>query len=312
MKSRGRRAKYCSFRFGTEEAVAIDSPVEKRHECYRLFIVREENAHRSIRDIDAKDACLRSVGFSELEEIQVGNVPREALEFIKLYGPYCFAPNASEQYQRPVSVAHVAQSLDGRIATVSGASQWIGNNENLYHAHRMRALCDGVLVGSRTFMADRPKLTVRHVPGKDPTRIVLGSSVENLEISPDSSSGEVWLVGSREAVGNGVDSVHVERGNDGYIPPKAILKELYRKGLHSIFIEGGGVTVSNFLKDGVVDVVQVHFSPMIIGSGKRSFSLPEIQEIAAATRFASHGWIRMDEEIMLVGWFPSGSEENSR
>ena len=75
--------------------------------------------------------------------------------------------------ERPYVVAHMAQSLDGRIALPCGSSQWITGPADLEHTHRLRALCDAVLVGANTVVADDPQLTVRRVPGPNPLRVVL-------------------------------------------------------------------------------------------------------------------------------------------
>src|SRR5215471_16472248 len=80
-----------------------------------------------------------------------------------LYVPLCVG-NGSDL----LTIAHLAQSLDGRIASVSGKSQFISGKENLVHAHRLRALCDAVLVGRRTVEEDDPQLTTRLCPGPSP------------------------------------------------------------------------------------------------------------------------------------------------
>ena len=64
----------------------------------------------------------------------------------------------------------VAMSLDGFIATHSGESQFVTGEENIRHLHRMRALCDAVVVGAGTVAADDPQLTTRHVSGPSPVR----------------------------------------------------------------------------------------------------------------------------------------------
>src|ERR1700704_1197668 len=87
---------------------------------------------------------------------------------IELYLPICSATPAD-----PITVGHLGQSLDGFIATHSGESQFVTGQENILHLHRMRALCDAVVVGAGTVAADDPQLTVRHVPGPSPLRIVL-------------------------------------------------------------------------------------------------------------------------------------------
>ena len=76
----------------------------------------------------------------------------------------------------PYVLVHMASSLDGKIALNNGHSKWIGNEENLKHAHRLRAILDGILVGSSTVKNDSPQLTVRHVEGPNPTRLILSNS----------------------------------------------------------------------------------------------------------------------------------------
>jgi hypothetical protein len=70
-------------------------------------------------------------------------------------------------------VGRLAQTLDGRIATVTGSSQWIGGRGDILHTHRLRALCHAVLVGAATVRGDDPRLTTREVEGPDPVRVVL-------------------------------------------------------------------------------------------------------------------------------------------
>ena len=70
-------------------------------------------------------------------------------------------------------VAHLGQSLDGRIAAANGASRWVTGEQDIVHNHRMRALFDAVVVGAGTVRHDDPQLTVRAVPGPHPVRVVL-------------------------------------------------------------------------------------------------------------------------------------------
>ncbi|MBC7991971.1 MAG: dihydrofolate reductase family protein, partial [Rhizobacter sp.] len=69
-------------------------------------------------------------------------------------------------------VAQLGQSLDGCVATHSGDSYFVTGPQSLLHLHRLRALCDAVLVGAGTVAADNPQLTTRRVPGASPTRVV--------------------------------------------------------------------------------------------------------------------------------------------
>ena len=112
--------------------------------------------------------------------------------------PTCPTPSprcTRRRLGRAFAVSHFAQSLDGRIATLAGDSKRIGSPSNLVHAHRMRALSDGVLIGSRTLRRDRPRLTVRHVAGAQPARIVLASSDEGIDALAGIEGGPVYVVG---------------------------------------------------------------------------------------------------------------------
>ena len=92
--------------------------------------------------------------------------PRQAL--IDLYLPTCSAIR-----ERPITLGHLGQSLDGFIATHAGESQYVTGEENILHLHRMRALSEAVVVGAGTVAADDPQLTTLHVSGPSPLRVVL-------------------------------------------------------------------------------------------------------------------------------------------
>jgi len=84
-----------------------------------------------------------------------------------------FGPLRSKPSGRPMAVGQIGQSLDGRIATLSGHSRYINGPEGIAHLHRLRALVDAVVVGAGTVRADDPQLTVREVSGPNPVRVVI-------------------------------------------------------------------------------------------------------------------------------------------
>ncbi|NJK98835.1 MAG: hypothetical protein HC905_31475 [Bacteroidales bacterium] len=100
----------------------------------------------------------------------------QEFKFINTYLPYCFSTLKSHKLKRTYGISHYAQSLDGKIATVDGKSKWISDQENLNHSHRMRAMCDSILIGINTLRNDKPRLDVRHVKGNNPVKVVIGNS----------------------------------------------------------------------------------------------------------------------------------------
>jgi riboflavin-specific deaminase-like protein len=219
----------------------------------------------------------------------------EAAQLFDLYMPLCVGAHADQ-----LVVGHLAQTIDGRIATVNGISRFISGEANLKHAHRMRALCDAVLVGARTVEHDDPSLTTRLVPGEHPTRVVLdprGRLRPDHHLFRDGTAPTLVVRGRRhacapasapraeaaEATLGTAKVVYVDEF-EGRMPVEQILHELRAHALRRIFIEGGGVTVSRFLQAGALDRLHVAVAPLIMGSGRPAFSLPTIERLEDATR----------------------------
>jgi diaminohydroxyphosphoribosylaminopyrimidine deaminase / 5-amino-6-(5-phosphoribosylamino)uracil reductase len=235
-----------------------------------------------------------------LRRIVAGDLPAAAAAMIELYLPYCLAPAHARAMGRAFTVSHFAQSLDGRIATRDGDARWIGCAENRLHAHRMRALCDGILIGAQTLRIDRPALTVRHAEGEDPIRIVVGDAGD-LACLEQAGPGAIVLIGTDHGPSSTqVEHVVLPRTN-GRIATSAILEELYRADILSVYIEGGATTTSTFLAEGNIDVLQLHISPMIIGPGINSFSSPAIESVQESVRFAPHVYRSIGDGMMFVG-----------
>jgi riboflavin-specific deaminase-like protein len=201
------------------------------------------------------------------------------------------APILAASEDRPFVVAQLGQSLDGRIATISGESRWINNAGALDHLHRLRAAVDAVVVGVGTVMADDPKLNVRRVTLADgkpqPARVV---------IDPDGRmpSDRCCLVndGSRRIIVTAapavspvadLEIVRLDR-HDGAFRPGEIVAALFALGLRRILVEGGATTISSFLDAGVLDRLHLLVGPVIIGSGKPGLQLRPVQQLSSAIR----------------------------
>lgn len=190
-----------------------------------------------------------------------------------------------------VALAHIAQSIDGRIATASGDSRWISGAQDLAHNHRLRALFDVVLVGAGTVAFDDPQLTTRLVPGPHPVRVVLDptrrlgaeyrvfhdGAAPTLLLCLDTHKGAETHLGQAELLGVAPDA-------EGRLSPQAALDALHARGLSRVFVEGGGVTISRFLHAGCLDRLQITVAPLLIGSGRLSFDLPAIDRLDQALR----------------------------
>ena len=200
-----------------------------------------------------------------------------------------YLPMAQACRERPLTVAHLGQSLDGHIATESGASCYVTGPENLTHLHRMRALCDAIVVGASTVEHDDPQLTTRRVAGPNPVRVILdprrrlavGHGVFQDQAAPtllicSEELADVPAPGKAEIIGVAVQN--------GGLNLAEIVRRLQQRGLFGVFIEGGGLTVSAFLEQGLLNQLQVTVAPLIIGSGRPGIRLPPIQDLSQGLR----------------------------
>ncbi len=199
--------------------------------------------------------------------------PRHAL--IDLYLPICSAIRG-----RPITVGHLGQSLDGFIATHAGESQYVTGEENILHLHRMRALSEAVVVGAGTVAADDPQLTTRHVTGPSPLRVVLDPTRrldDHYKVFSDDSA-ETLYVCARSLTRPGESHfgrarvVPVEDSATG-VHVTELQRLLHERGCTRIFVEGGGVTVSAFLQEDLLDRLHMAIAPLIIGDGRPAIRL---------------------------------------
>ena len=224
------------------------------------------------------------------------------LKLLELYLPICLLSLKAKQENRTVSVLHFAQSLDGRIATRNGNSKWIGNNENLVHAHRMRALCDAVMIGANTLRIDKPALTVRHVSGPTPYKIVIGNKQCCFDSLLENKGNVIFFTSGNTVEIKKKDVECVEfNEEDSFISPSRVLEELFKRNITSLYIEGGSITASTFLANKSVDYLQLFLAPRLFGSGILNFSLPEISNVSESLSFSESCFILMGDGVLFKG-----------
>lgn len=175
----------------------------------------------------------------------------------------------------PYVILKAAVTLDGRTATRTGDSKWITGEAARAEAHRMRDRADAVLVGAGTVRADDPALTVRHVDGQDPVRVVLDT---HLGTPPDAalvrhgSSAPTWILHGpgvaaerRAALASpGVELIEVPLAG-GRIDLDAALRELGRRDVVRLLVEGGPTVHGALLDAGHVAAVAVFVAPVLLG-----------------------------------------------
>ncbi len=191
---------------------------------------------------------------------------------------------------RPMRVAQIGQSLDGRVATASGDARDVSGPDGLAHLHRIRALVDAVVIGVRTGLHDLPQLTVRLVSGRSPARVIIDPQGRLPDDAPCLRPD-----GARRVVIQSVDlprpaGVEVIRlpAADGWIAPEAISRALSDAGLQHLLIEGGGITIAGFLEAQLLDRLHVAVAPLIIGAGPAGLTTTPVARLADALRPETH------------------------
>jgi riboflavin-specific deaminase-like protein len=189
-----------------------------------------------------------------------------------------------------IVIGQLGQSLDGRIATDSGASHFVTGAKDIERLHRIRALVDAVVVGAETVVQDDPRLTVRLVEGADPVRVVLDPSGRlgaDRRVFAEGGARTI-VVRKREAgrlsAEGDAGEIDVARTEAGGLDLAALLDALRARGLRRILVEGGGVTVSRFLQAGLLDRLHLTVAPLLIGSGRPSITLESIPTLDHALR----------------------------
>ena len=181
---------------------------------------------------------------------------------------------------RPWILLKVAQSLDGRIALANGQSRWITGEASRTEVHRLRSQLDAVMVGSQTVLEDDPELTVRHIEGRDPLRIIVDSQ---LRISPtakvlrQAERGRTWVLATANAAAEkrriieetGAGIIACPAGADGKVDLPRAMKLLAERSVTSLFVEGGGTLHAAFIRAGLYDKFIVAIAAKLIGADGR-------------------------------------------
>lgn len=170
----------------------------------------------------------------------------------------------------------LAVSLDGRIATRTGASKWVTGPEARAKVHEIRAANDAVMVGVGTVLADDPQLTVRDVEGTSPIRVTVDSKLRmpvTAGLVTTALETPTWILTTQDApesvesslMAQGVEVIRVARSSEGRVDVTAAMRALAQRGVIRLLIEGGAELAGSVLNAGLVDELHVFIGPMLLG-----------------------------------------------
>lgn len=212
---------------------------------------------------------LRAAGIQVTEGIQ----QREAEELNEVFITYIVQ-------QRPFIHLKWAQSLDGRIATITGDSKWISNDQALAYVHRLRYKYDAIVIGENTLRIDNPYLTAR-VDGqvKVPWRIILASLDAiclhyNVIKDPHKTvcittqhDYEAYYQKAQCLQDMGMHILVIESDQYGYVDIRKMVNALKKFAISSVLVEGGSMLLTSFLKERLWDRISIFIAPLFIGKG---------------------------------------------
>ena len=272
----------------------IDSIIE--HKIARVIIgTIDSNPLVSCRGID----CLQNHGI----EIKTGVLEPECRKLNEKFFHYM-------ETGLPFVTIKYAQTLDGRIATATGESQWISSEASLKFTHQLRAAHDAILVGAGTVIKDNPELTVRLVRGRNPLRVIVDSE---LKISQQAKvfqniSGARTLIATiktahdpqfQNIAGSGAEIITIKADRKGNVDLKKLFKTLAGRKISSILIEGGAQIITSVLKNNLANRLVTIIAPKIIGSGIEAVGDLNIRSLGAAKILSIQKISRCGDDIII-------------
>lgn len=224
-----------------------------------------------------------------------------------------------QTFGRPFITLKIAQTADGYLAAPDGDSKWITGKKARTMVHRWRSEYDGVLVGRTTAMTDNPSLTVRHVSGRQPARIVIDGPYElprELNLFSDKFEEKTTVITwNKKASDEDADPMlklmkhNYFRGEiiqvpktDGHADLTQAFRELGQRGITSVLVEGGQQLTTALLREGLVDKIRLFIAPKILGGGTRSVLSLGINKMRDICELKDVTWEKVGDDMLLTGY----------
>lgn len=278
-----------------------------------LKIINSEIS-RLVVAMEDPNPIVAGKGIKDLEEagieIKTGVLEQKAKELNEIFIKYMTE-------EEPFVYLKTGQTLDGYLATRTGDSRWVTNEEARKYGHQLRHKVDAILVGVGTVISDNPRLTTRldDKAGKDPIRIVLDSKLRtpiDANIINEDSESPTLLITTKDYDRNKYKKLNelnnlnilvLAKDENGRIELKQLLKELYQKEITSVLVEGGGKVNHSFLKMGLIDKLYCFIAPKILGGndGIASFNGPGVKKMNNAYELENIDYEFLDGNILCKG-----------
>jgi diaminohydroxyphosphoribosylaminopyrimidine deaminase/5-amino-6-(5-phosphoribosylamino)uracil reductase len=242
-------------------------------------------------------------GFKRLEEAGIevitGVLQNYAREFYRPY--FKFITTGI-----PFVTLKYAQTIDGRVATRTGHSQWISSPESLVQSHKLRAINDAILIGNGTLRKDNPQLTTRLVKGRNPVRIILSKSGRiplRRKVFTDGQS-PTFIATSAGMLRNQKKQyqvIRVTKGGNG-INLNDLLLKVGKMGMMTLLVEGGSRVLTSFLRQRLADKIIVCVAPMIIGEGIEAIGDLGVKRLDNSVRLKSVRIRKSGPDFIISGY----------
>ncbi|MFZ0389353.1 MAG: bifunctional diaminohydroxyphosphoribosylaminopyrimidine deaminase/5-amino-6-(5-phosphoribosylamino)uracil reductase RibD [Calditrichia bacterium] len=294
---------YCNL-----EPCSHNTPEKKTPPCTQRII--QENIRRVVIAGEDPNPLVNGSGIRQLRENGI---------IVDVLPPAEDSRRLNEKYfkfiktGKPFIHLKIAQSLDGRIATASGSSQWVTNQSAIRLVHEWRAEYDAVLVGANTVMQDNPSLNVRLVEGRHPYRVVL----DNRLLIPDQAhliSDELrhrTIIFTTQNAGHPrvselmkkeIQVISLPPDSRGLVPLEEAMQRLAELKIASVLVEGGGEVFTSFIRQRLFDKISVFIAPKIIGSGIESIGDLGIQTLQDAYNLEAVSIKIIDNQALMEGY----------
>lgn len=213
-------------------------------------------------------------------------------------------------HRQPFGILKYAMTLDGKIATTTGDSNWVTQDAARHEVHRVRAGCDAVIVGTNTVCRDNPFLTNHHAGSHNPLRVVMSRSLKlpseaHLWDVSEAPTLVFTEVGSNPELQKRLLNKGVELVEFDTLTPAKVMESLYQRDLLSVLWECGGTLAAPAIASGAVQKILAFIAPKIIGgagapSPVGNLGLASMNQALVLERVQ---WRTVGSDFLMEGYF---------